>query len=317
MKNTGILIIITAALLMLIGCGGKSNQKSENEETINYIKTDSLRIRDPFVFVDPKTKAYYVPANDRRKGFKMYKSTDLQNWQDLGACFEPDSTFWGKTDFWAPDLYEYKGKYYIFGTFSGVDKMRGTSILVADKVKGPYQPLVNKATTPADWMALDGFLYIDEDNQPWMLYCHEWLQVDDGKMIAQRLSDDLREMVGEPITLFSASSAPWTIPSKNKGKETYVTDAPVVYKTPGGRLVMLWSSFAGTYRVAASYSENGILGPWVHDEKPLNEDDGGHSMLFTDLNGILKISYHAPNKGPEIATIKEVGFDENDKIYIR
>lgn len=312
--KTLIKLILTA--VVLIG-GYNCSSKQKEEEKKNYIKTEELRIRDPFVFVDQESNTYYVPASDAGKGFKLYKSKDLQNWEDLGSCFTPDKDFWGKTDFWAPDLYQYNGKYYIFGTFSDTEGIRGTSILVSENVEGPYEPLVNKPTTPDDWMALDGALYIDDNNQPWMLYCHEWLQVDDGEMVAQRLSPDLKEMEGEPIILFSASSAPWTIPSTHSGKDTYVTDAPVVYTTPGGRLVMLWSSFADSYRIAASYSDNGILGPWKHDEKALNNDDGGHSMLFTDLDGTLKISYHSPNSKTETATIKEVAFDENDNIYIK
>ena len=68
--------------------------------------------------------------------------------------------FWGKTDFWAPDLYYYEGKYYMFATFSGADEVRGASVLVSDKPEGPFIPLVNRPVTPNGWQALDAALLL-------------------------------------------------------------------------------------------------------------------------------------------------------------
>lgn len=306
--------------ITFIGCGNNQSKKTDLVAEDDFsIKTDSLRIRDPYIFVDRDEKAYYLQARDNGK-FKVYKSKDLENWKDLGNSFIPDSTFWGKDDFWAPDMYKYKGKYYIFGTFSGVDKMRGTSILVSDKPEGPYTPLVNGPTTPKEWMALDGALYIDDDEQVWMLYCHEWLQIEDGAIVAQRMSDDLTKMVGEPIVLFTASTAPWSTTTSGEGKTGYVTDAPVIRKLDNGQLIMTWSSFkkdGNKYCIGQAYSRTGnLLGPWEQDPKPLNNDDGGHAMIFEDLDGNLRISYHSPNSGNETATIKRISIDDTGRITI-
>lgn len=279
------------------------------------IDISDMSARDPFIFADPKTKMYYLAVNGGTN-VKMYASKDLKKWKDLGVVFQPKADFWGKTDFWAPDLYFYKGKYYLFVTFSGEDKMRGTSILVAEKASGPYQPLVNAPTTPAHWMALDGALYIDDNDVPWMLYCHEWLQVKDGEIVAQQLSGDLKTMVGEPIVLFKASEAPWT--PDNKADGNYVTDAPVINKMPDGRLVMTWSSFGsdGKYNIGVCYSDNGLKGPWIHGKDGLVDNDGGHAMLFKDFQGQMKISYHSPNSGgPARIMIQPVKY-ENGKLSI-
>ena len=45
--------------------------------------------------------------------------------------FIAKSDFWGQQDFWAPDVYEYEGRYYLFTTFSNAGVKRGTSILVS------------------------------------------------------------------------------------------------------------------------------------------------------------------------------------------
>lgn len=62
-------------------------------------------------------------ANDNSQGLKVYRSKDLENWEFLGRSFTPDSDFWGKADFWAPDMFERDGKYYVIATFSRKEKI--------------------------------------------------------------------------------------------------------------------------------------------------------------------------------------------------
>ena len=50
--------------------------------------------------------------------------------------------------------------------------------------------------------------FVLTDIQPWMVFCHEWVQIGDGTMDAVRLAADLSKPVGEPIQLFRASDAP-------------------------------------------------------------------------------------------------------------
>ena len=66
---------------------------------------------------------------------------------------------------------------------------------------------------------------------------------------------------------------------------------------------MLWSNFdAHGYTLAIARSTNGRLdGEWIHDEEPFysksmtGEYDGGHGMIFTDVDGHMYISFHSPN----------------------
>ena len=278
---------------------------------------DTMPIRDPFILVDKENRKYYVYENAGNK-VRVYRSKNLSYWKDLGMAFTPASNFWGKSDFWAPDVYYYKQKYYLFITLSAPGINRGTSILVADKPVGPFTPLVNKAVTPSNWMSLDGALYIDKNNTPWILYCHEWLESIDGKVIAQQLKEDLTETVGDPQVLFKASEAPWVGSITSQGVRGNVTDAPFIYKTDDGTLIMLWSSFRkdGKYAIGQATSVSGELsGPWIQETQTLNDDNGGHAMLFHNLNGQLMISYHAPNSGNWRPIIKPVTIT-NNKVRI-
>ena len=222
----------------------------------------------------------------------------MSTWKDEGYSFIAKSDFWGQQDFWAPDVYEYEGRYYLFTTFSNTGVKRGTSILVSDSPKGPFTPLVNKAITPSDWMCLDGSLYIDKEGNPWLLFCREWL------------AKDLKTTEGDPHLLFKASEAPWAGTITSSGVTGYVTDAPFIHRLDDGKLIMLWSSFRkqdGKYAIGQAISASGdILGPWVQEPETLNSDDGGHAMVFKDLKGRLMISYHAPNSQTEHPVITPI-----------
>jgi beta-xylosidase len=271
-----------------------------------------IQIRDPFVLpIRGRSEYFLFGSTDKNVwhgpgvGFDAYRSSDLVNWNGPIPAFRPLVDFWGKTQFWAPEVHEYRGKYYMFATFKAHNHCRGTQILCATEPQGPYHRWSDGPVTPRDWESLDGTLHLDGRGQPWMIFCHEWAQIGDGTMNAIRLSSDLRSAVGEPIRLFSASHSPWVRPIKRTGAQkvpggSFVTDGPFLHRTTGRTLLMLWSSFGDHgYAMGIARSSSGaILGPWTHDPKPLWNRDGGHGMIFRDLSGRLHITLHQPNETP-------------------
>jgi hypothetical protein len=157
--------------------------------------------------------------------------------------------------------------------------------------------------TPWEWDCLDGTLHLDDGGRPWLVYCHEWLQVGDGELVAQRLSDDLVRPEGDPLVLFRASEAPWTRPVQDPriapDVRAYVTDGPFLHRLPSGVLLLLWSSFGEEgYAIGIARSAGGVEGPWTHQAGPLWRRDGGHGMLARTLSGDLLLTLHQPNRTP-------------------
>jgi arabinan endo-1,5-alpha-L-arabinosidase len=146
-------------------------------------------------------------------------------------------------------------------------------------------------------MTLDGTLWI-EDGIPYMVFCHEWVQIKDGTVEMIRLRDDLSATVGAPTRLFHGSDAPWGHKSEPYGCR--VTDGPWLHRTANGKLLMLWSSGCPTgYAVGIATSESGKLaGPWKQSPAALFTEDGGHPMLFRRFDGQLMLALHQPNKTP-------------------
>jgi beta-xylosidase len=277
------------------------------------IKTNEIKIRDPFIYPDRAKNTYYMfGTTDKNcwrgpgQGFNCYKSKDLCTWDGPIPAFRPSNHFWGKENFWAPEVHKPYDRFYLFATFTAEKHYRATQILASDKVQGPYKPLVDGPITPANWQCLDGTLYVDEQGDPWIIFCHEWVQIHNGSICAMRLTADLKEPAGRPVFLFNASEAPWVKrPEWPKDDArfhfpTFVTDGPFLYRLDQGDLIMLWSSFGSKgYAIGTSRSETGhITGPWQHDPAPLWAEDGGHGMLFKTFDEQLMLTFHSPNQSP-------------------
>jgi beta-xylosidase len=272
------------------------------------LKRTDIHIRDPFILPMPAEGRYLLFGTTGKNawsgpglGFDCYSSTDLENWEGPIAAFRAPEGFWSNTQFWAPECHEWKGCYYLFASFALDGHNRGTQILISDQPEGPYRVHSDGPVTPRDWESLDGTLYIDDAGKPWIVFCHEWLQCEDGEICAIPLSDDLRCPIGEPSLLFKASAAAWAKPFETKDrKNNRVTDGPFLYRGNNGRLFMLWSTtgYEG-YAMGYAVSENGnILGPWQQSPAPIYSKDGGHGMLFHTFDGKLMMTLHKPNNSP-------------------
>lgn len=272
---------------------------------------DEIQIRDPFILSDSIDSTYYLYGSTDKNvwsgagtGFDTYQSKDLIYWEGPFAAFRPPSTFWSWGMYWAPEVHKYQDHWYMFATFTALNGHRGTQVLKADHPIGPFRPWSDGAVTPHKWQCLDGTLFLD-DGRPWIVYCHEWTQIHDGAMYAQRLSADLRCTEGTPVFLFNASDANWSRPiqglSPSFNFPAHVTDGPSLFRLDNGHLMMLWSSFGEHgYAMGIAHSTSGnIEGPWTQEQDALWSADGGHGMIFRPNDGGLALTLHQPNTTPD------------------
>ena len=260
------------------------------------MKNNEINIRDPFILNENGTFYLYgTRAKDfgiRSGGFDVYVGTDLENWSDPIEVFCSTGFGLNKDSNWAPELHKYRGRYYIFATFEQESGMRGTYALAADSPLGPFAPVSPRALTPEDWWSLDGTLFV-ENETPYLVFCHEHVQINDGTICTLKLKEDLSAPDGEPRLMFFGSDAFGCVPGE---KRNYVTDGPFLYKGKNDRLYMIWSTIiSGSYYQCLAVSESGsVNGPWKQLE-PLFTNDGGHGMVFS-ANGALYLTLHSPNR---------------------
>jgi hypothetical protein len=330
------LLFFSADYISAQSLGG--NQHPSSNMKVRYVDIDSMRMSDPFILADPKTKTYYMTGS----GGNMWKSNDLKIWQGPFNIVQIDTSSWmGKRPLiWAAELHSFMGYYYYyFATFTNsaiiVEQIpgryniprRASHVLISNSPDGPYKPISSNNYTPEVQSTLDGTLWV-EDGAPYLVYCREWLQTINGTIDAVRLSADLSKPVGTPFTLFKASDGPWSHEMTSIGELTYgkslpgqVTDGPFLFKTQSGKLGMLWSSWGDKkYAQGVAYSASGKLnGPWIHEKIALNSDNSGHGMMFHTFNGILVMCLHTQNSGkndnyrkPKLLVVDDSG----DKIKI-
>ena len=282
------------------------------------MKFNDMHIRDPFVLVEDGK--YYLygsrgpEAWGKCTGLDVYVSTDLEIWSDATEVFTPPENFWADLNFWAPEVHKYNGEYYMFASFKSKDKCRGTQIFKSVSPMGPFVMHSNGPVTPLDWECLDGTLYI-ENGVPYIVFCHEWTQINDGEICVMELSKDLSRASSAPKTLFRGSEPLW---SDGYAPGKYITDGPFMYRTQSGRLLMIWSSFSkNQYCEALSYSDNGsILGNWIHDDRLLFGSDGGHGMLFKSFEDELMFIQHMPNDTPNERPCLFKIIEKDDTLFI-
>jgi arabinan endo-1,5-alpha-L-arabinosidase len=274
---------------------------SKIPDSLVSLSLADIHLRDPFILAVPEDGSYYLYGTngpnpwDNSMGFDAYMSKDLVEWIGPMPVFRSPDDFWADRSFWAPEVFAHHGRFYMCASFtkSHWGHRRGTQILVADSPLGPFIPHSDGPVTPEGDVCIDGTLFWDDLQQPWMVYCHERMQVTDGLMCATQLTQDLRVAVGDHHNLFRASEAPWAHVIDG---DQFTTDGPFMLRLKSGVLAMIWSSFHyGTYALGVAYSPSGnLLGPWNHEEKPLFLDDGGHGMVFQDFQGNSTLVLHTP-----------------------
>jgi GH43 family beta-xylosidase len=307
MKKSTLLLTLALAIT-LCGSALLHAETPANAPAEFPLTLADIRVRDPFIL--PEGGMYYLYAQGGNRahndngdfGVEVYKSRDLVHWSQPKQVFvRPKEGFWGNPPIWAPEVHKLDGAYYMFATFAGRAGGRGSQILRAESPEGPFLMAGDQANTPPEQRCLDGTPWIDPDGTHWMIYCHEWEQVGDGGMLAVKMSKDWSARLGDPITLFHSSQAPWV--RAYPKPDTYVTDGPFLHRMKNGKLVMIWSSFVKGhgYGLGQAISESGtVVGPWGHMEKPLvggAGEDGGHAMILRDISGGLLLVFHQPNRG--------------------
>lgn len=279
------------------------------------MKLSDIYIRDPFIL--PYHGIYYMygkVAEDERK-FVVYTGDDLENWSSPKPVFTPGKDFWGTKEYWAPEVHYYHGRFYMFASFKAEDKCRGTHVLVSNTPDGAFKPVSPVPATPLDWECLDGTLYIDGNDVPYMVFSRDWPQVGNGTVYSMRMAEDLTHAVGEPVKMFSAHDYPF-VHELYEDRESYVTDGPFLFRACDGGLLLTWSSFCKShgkgYFVNVVRSDNGeIDGKW----KSLNmlfDEHGGHGMIFRTFDGKLKLIFHSPNSPAGLERPKLVDIYETE-----
>lgn len=269
------------------------------------MKTSEVNIRDPFILLHEDTYYLYGTRSETcwgpADGFDCYVSKNLEDWEGPVEIFHRQEGFFADREYWAPECVFYEGKFYFITTFGGENRKKGIYVLVSEQPTGPFE-LYSERLTPEDWSCIDGTVYF-ENGTPMLIFSHSFEDSPNGDMCMIPLTKDLRKADGEPVKLFSAAEAAWAKPIPFAKAEfgmdgdVYFTDGPCLIQMEDEKLYMTWSSWSVCgYAVGVAVSESGrVKGPWKQMEEPIFPENGGHGMMFRDVEGELKFTLHFPN----------------------
>ncbi len=268
------------------------------------MKISDVEIRDPFIYTE--CGRYYLIGTTgvdpwgQGSDFSLYVSKDMQTFEFVKTLVSPEILA-GYTQFWAPELHFYKGKYYIIVSVFSKENGRGSIILCSDKVDGNYTFLTGKYITPEDWTCLDATLFIYND-KPYLCFSNEWVETinhdGDGSLFMAELAEDLTRLVSNPVKIVSGRNSGIAI-EKLKPDQSgtgWVAEGPYLLNEKG-KIVLYWSTYTDNgYCILKSFADD-VYGPYKFDSY-VYINDGGHSMVFTDNFGKKKIIFHQPNVTP-------------------
>ncbi|MBQ6019414.1 MAG: glycoside hydrolase family 43 protein [Clostridia bacterium] len=265
---------------------GPADPAFEGETYTNPLYPNSA---DPFVLYEDGV--YYLYATNNGTGYNAATSTDLVHWTDAGqVAFMGDVL--GDSMFWAPEVYKYNGRFYLFYTASIGGDQR-LAVAVADSPLGPFEKTSDAALMERS--AIDGNVLFDDDGRIWLYVVHFGV----GNHIwVYEMNDDL-------ISVKEGSGVKLTEPRNWEGT---INEGPAVLKHNG----VYYLTYSGDDYQSVGYSvgcmtSDSPTGPFTRtQDSPILKADvyvhgpGHHSFAYSPDGSEMFIVYHCHNTLTEV-----------------
>jgi len=295
------------SLFILSACssGDKSEAPAEQKTPV--------ALADPFIMLHDDR--YYAYGTNAADGIEVYTSDDLKEWRKAPKLALHKDNSYGDKWFWAPEVYYVNGKFYMY--YSAEEHI---CVAEADSPYGPFKQEVQKPMVEGE-KTIDNSLFIDDDGTPYLFFD----RFNDGLNIwVAELEPDLVTIKTETLHPCIHVSQPWeeVWPRVNEGAFVMKHNG-VYYMTYSA------NSYESQFYGIGCATATDIFGEWTkYPDNPLLQKPGnlvgvGHSSMFKDKQGYLRVVYHAHydenNIHPRKMCIGKVGFKESngvDKLYI-
>jgi len=251
------------------------------EQTATYQNPLPVRnIGDPFVLKASDGKYYCYPTSAGNRGFKAWSSHDLIHWREEGFVYEKTENSWGFKQFWAPEVVEFKGKFYMYYTarWKEKDSLR-IGVAVADRPTGPFVDLFDRPMFDFGYAAIDANVLIDDDGRKYLYFSRDCSEnIVDGRheshICGVELNDDMISVKGDAVTLLKPDQQ-WELRS---GPEWLWNEGPFAFRRNGVYYLMYSANFYAKKHYAVGYAvADHPLGPFRKAEhNPILQSPGDH-----------------------------------------
>ena len=314
-KITGLLIMI----FILAVNGSLIAQPLEKSSAATYKNPLPVAMGDPDVLHVKGDKYYMYGTGGAKHGFAAYSSADLVHWKSEGQVwFANNTNGWSDSTagwdgaYWAPEVYEVKGKFYMF--YSAPWKVNPDKeyenfrigVAVADKPTGPFIDLANRPIFDPGYPVIDANVLFDKDGRLYLYYSRAaykhpveseianwarskgWFkEIEESWVYGVELKPDFSGVMGEPVLLLrppltmNDKQAEWesrSVTSKEVNRRW--TEGSVTFRKGDTYYIMYSANYFGGENYAVGYATSkSPLGPFVKSENnPVlekNVDKGG------------------------------------------
>lgn len=288
-------------------------------ESLFYQNPQLTGVADPFIF--SADGVYYMVATTGGTNFVGYRTDTLAEWSPSARFTAMRPAPWAGADHWAPEVYEYNGRYCMLFSARGKgakDYCR-LGIAFAEKAGDRFicqeTPLLDLGYT-----IIDASLLVDDDGTPYIFYSANLNRGDHYESITYgvEMQRDLSGMVGEPVKLIEATE-PW---ETRTGRRVWA-EGGVVQKHDG--LYYLYYScnvYSGKdYSVGVAtaksplgpyekYAGNPILTYQQAQDGSILVSGPGHNSFFT-VGGETFTAYHTHCKPNNLPSTRQLCYDRS------
>ncbi len=251
---------------------------------------------------------YPTNAGDSSKGIKVYTSTDLVHWTDKGFAFKKGDG-WGESGFWAPDLIERDGIFYMYYVAN-----EQICVATSDSPLGPFTQDVKKPMHQ-DVKEIDAHVFYDEPSGKYYLY---FVRFTAGNVIwGAELNDDMKTIKEDTVTEIVRADQRWDqdMGNINEGPFMLTKDGKYYLTYSGSHFESI--NYGSGYAVADS-----PLGPYTkYQNNPIMKSNSlahgtGHHCVTESPDGTeLFMVYHShhdlQNTEPRQLCIDRMQFTED------
>lgn len=267
------------------------------EELVSNNPID-VKFGDPYILRTATGKYYmYGTGAGAKNGFVAYSSDDLKNWKREGQVYYNDNkNGWGIHSFWAPEVYERAGKYYLF--YSAQWRVNPTNeeenfkigVAVADQPTGPFIDLADKPIFDPGYPIIDANVLFAENGKVYLYYsrcCYKhavdsevakwarkkgWFkEIEESWVYGVEIRPDFSGIIGEPVLLLrppvkmNDPQAAWeslSVTSKEVNRRW--TEGSFIFKRDDTYFMMYSANYFGGKNYAVGYATSkNPLGPFT------------------------------------------------------
>lgn len=319
--------IIAFFALMIAGASLFTSCRKEAAVAVSTVVNPlPMALGDPFMLHASDGK-YYMYGTSLADGFEAFVSDDLAQWESIGQVYKGgDDNQWNVDCFWAPEVYERDGRYYLF--YSANSRNNPTNeeenfkigVAVSDSPAGPFEDLYDRPIFEVDFPVIDANVLFDDASGKNYIYfsrcCYKhpveseiadkarnegvYDQIEESWIYGAELLPDFSGLASEPVkllappTLLSDEQAEWesrTVTSREAPRRW--TEGSYIFRE-GDTYYIMYSAnafFGGNYAVGYATSKS-PLGPFEKSaSNPILAEtkSNGGKVIGTGHNMALKM----------------------------